>query len=78
MSGKRKTVTLVSPGGAEVTSDNPTEAINLIYGQGYRPKRGSVDDAIDAVTTPGASSAETSEDTPEEPPPEAAHSKDST
>jgi len=46
-----KGVALVSPNGDhQVTATSPAAVTNYVYGQGYKPKKGTVVEAIEAVT----------------------------
>lgn len=45
MPNKPKPVVLVSPEGVESEVTSPTAFNNLVYGQGYKPKTGTADEA---------------------------------
>lgn len=46
-------VTLVSPAGDDTTVTRPAALHSLVYGSGYRPKTGTIDDAIATLTAAG-------------------------
>lgn len=65
MAGKSKSgaVTLTSPDGVDVEATDPATVNNLVYGAGYKPRSGSIDDAIAAVSAPAPAAATTDEPT---------------
>ncbi len=54
-------VTLVGPSGDEVTVKSPAAVNNYVYGQGYQPKKGTVEEAVEKVTPNVADASPTAE-----------------